>query len=172
MKTEKDIANEFEPCGFPVKDCLIPQPKISQCRECNNRFADLRGECPVCYYRKMAANYGFLMQHFRDGLTAIDRLDKSPARPLMQIIFEIEGITEVSLRGYGEFNLRELFADCLLLLTEESRIFSLFVALDIDLPDLLVDELGVHTKFIKELVKKFAGRDVLENFQLEKREFG
>lgn len=136
------------PCGFPTGDCQFPQPRIVECRECSLQLVNT-DVCSACHFRKMTAAYGARMQYFSDCLKHVAE------NPGNLSSAEIEAFIESKLSFYGNFNLLELFADCLLILYETQRLFTLIVAHEIDFPADLEKEVVSHTDVVKLLIEKY-----------------
>lgn len=141
-------------CEFPSGDCLVPQPRISQCPVCHLQIVTDGEECPVCLARAMTARYGARMKYFEECLKYIANFpdDIEFGSEKWQ---EIEKFAQAKLKFYGHFNLQEIFADSLLLLGESSRVFSLIVAESVDWSELAQKEILCLLETTKYLVKKY-----------------
>lgn len=135
-------------CGVENKfceDCIEYQKQQQwQCPKCKVKFVDVTGECPVCYYRTMAARYGAKMSEYHKTLKLIADLDDAA---------QMKETARAGINSSVYFNFVEIYADCLLLLIESGAFFER--AITFDLPDELVPELQKINALMKTLIKKY-----------------
>lgn len=119
-----------------------------QCPKCKVKFVDVTGECPVCYYRTMAAKYGLKMSEYFKTLKLIADCDNA------EIMKEI---ARAGINSSAYFNFVEIYADCLLVLMQTGAFFER--AINFDIPDEIVPDLIEINKLMKGLIEKYDNSD-------------